>query len=97
MHKSARPGGGLFFAHFGLQFQGGRAETPTGEVHMVVMQLPDGTTGEYRLRSTPRGLRLERSCASYDLLTLICEAGWVIREVKTDIARTRLRLDPNVG
>ena len=57
---------------------------------MLVMQLPDGTLGEYRLRSTPRGLRLERSCASYDLLTLICEAGWIIREVKTDIARTRL-------
>ena len=57
---------------------------------MLVMQLPDGTTGEYRLRSTPRGLRLDRSCASYDLLTLVCEAGWIIREVKTDIARTRL-------
>ena len=57
---------------------------------MLVMQLPDGTTGEYRLRSTARGLRLVRSCASYDLLTLVCEAGWIIREVKTDIARTRL-------
>ena len=57
---------------------------------MLVMQVPDGTTCEYRLRAAKRGLRLERSCASYDLLTLVRDAGWVIRDVKTTIAHRRL-------
>ena len=57
---------------------------------MVVMQLPDGSTCEYQLRATKWGLRLVRSCVSYDLLTLVREAGWTIRDVKTDIARRRL-------
>ena len=57
---------------------------------MVVMQLPDGSTCEYGLRATKWGLRLVRSCVSYDLLTLVRDAGWTIRDVKTDIARRRL-------
>jgi len=57
---------------------------------MIVMELPDGTTCEYRLRATKRGLRLERSCASYDLLTMVRDAGWAIREVKTEMAHSRL-------
>jgi hypothetical protein len=57
---------------------------------VVVMQLPDGSTCEYRLRATKWGLRLVRSCASYDLLTLVRDAGWTIREVKTEIARRHL-------
>jgi hypothetical protein len=59
-------------------------------MQVVVMQLPDGSTCEYRLRTTKWGLRLVRSCASYDLVTLVRDAGWTIREVKTDIARRRL-------
>jgi hypothetical protein len=63
------------------------------------MQLPDGSTCEYRLQATKWGLRLVRSCASYDLLTLVRDAGWTIREVKTDIARRRLAqvLGTNAG
>jgi hypothetical protein len=57
---------------------------------MLVMRLPDGTTCDYRLRSTKVGLRLERSYASYDLVTMVRNAGWTIQEVKTDIARRRL-------
>ena len=57
---------------------------------MLVMRLPDGTRCEYRLRSTKGGLRLAGSCASYDLLAMVRDAGWTIQEVKTDIARKRL-------
>jgi hypothetical protein len=58
---------------------------------MLVMRLPDGTKCEYRLQSTNRGLRLVTSCASYDVVTMVRDAGWTIDEVKTDIARKRLR------
>jgi hypothetical protein len=57
---------------------------------MLLMELPDGTTCEYRLRAAKHGLRLERSYASYDLLTMVRDAGWVIRDVKTKIAHRRL-------
>jgi hypothetical protein len=42
---------------------------------MVVRQIPDGATCEYSLRPSKSGLRLERSCASYDLITMIRDAG----------------------
>ena len=57
---------------------------------MVVMRLPDGTTCECLLRNTKYGLRLVRPCASYDLLTLVREAGWRIQAVKTSLDRKRL-------
>ena len=59
---------------------------------MVVMRLPDGTTCEYRLQQTNNGLRLVRSCASYDLLTLVRDAGWRIETVKPHLARQYLAL-----
>jgi hypothetical protein len=58
---------------------------------MLVMQLPDGTKCEYRLRSVDRSLRLLGACASYDLVTMVRDSGWIIHEVKSDIARKRLR------
>jgi hypothetical protein len=57
---------------------------------MLLMQLPDGTTCECQLRSTKWGLRLVRRCASFDLLAMVRDGGWVIREVKTDAARRHL-------
>ena len=57
---------------------------------MVVMRLPDGTTCEYLLRKSKDGLRLVRPCASYDLLTLVRDAGWSIQEVKTNLERKLL-------
>ena len=50
----------------------------------LVMRFPDGTTGEYRLRSTRFGLRLVRRRASYDLLTMWRDAGWRIQDMKTE-------------
>jgi hypothetical protein len=50
---------------------------------MVLVLLPDGTTCECRLQQTEHGLRLVRACASYDLHTMLQEAGWRILEVKT--------------
>jgi hypothetical protein len=58
---------------------------------MVVMHIPNGPTAEYRLVGSKSGLRLVRSCASYDLLTMVRDAGWRIVEVKTDLAWRRLR------
>jgi hypothetical protein len=57
---------------------------------MVVMQTPDGSTCEYRLRPSKSGLRLARSCVSYDLISFVRDAGWRIKHVKTAIARKRL-------
>jgi len=59
---------------------------------MVVMRLPDGTTCEYRLLQTKSGLRLLRPCASYDLLTLVRDAGWRIETAKTHLERKYLAL-----
>jgi hypothetical protein len=40
---------------------------------MVVMHIPNGPTAEYRLVGSKSGLRLVR--ASYDLLTMVRDAG----------------------
>jgi hypothetical protein len=58
---------------------------------MVIMQTPDGTTGEYHLRPTESGLRLEGRCASYDLRTMVMKEGWRIQAVKTARGRKRLK------
>ena len=58
---------------------------------MVVIELPDGTTCEYGLRPSERGLRLVQSCTSYDLLVMLREAGWRIQAVKGETDRLRLR------
>ena len=52
---------------------------------MVAIHIPDGSTAEYRLRASRSGLRLVRSCVSYDLITMVRDAGWRIVEVKTDL------------
>jgi len=44
---------------------------------MVIIRTPDGATGEYRLRQTANGFRLDLRCTSYDLMTML-EAGWQI-------------------
>jgi hypothetical protein len=44
---------------------------------MVVMQPPGGSAREYQLQQSMHGLRLVAGClASYDLLTMVTEAGW---------------------
>ena len=58
---------------------------------MVIMQLPNGTTCECALRLTKYGLRLVRLYASYDLLVAVNEMGWRIKDVKTELARKRLK------
>jgi hypothetical protein len=50
----------------------------------LVMQLPDGTTREYRLRATRFGLRLVGRGASYDLLTMWRDGGWRIQDLRTE-------------
>src|SRR5262245_37387720 len=50
---------------------------------MVVIRTPNGATAEYRLCRAPEGLRLVQPCASYDLTTMIVDAGWRIVEIKT--------------
>jgi hypothetical protein len=57
---------------------------------MVIIQMPNGTTGEYRLRVTKNGLRLEGRCASYHLMTMLSESDWRIRGAKTARARKQL-------
>jgi hypothetical protein len=51
---------------------------------MVVIRTPDGATVEYRLRRTANGLRLELRCASYDLATMVLEAG-LYQRIVTDL------------
>jgi len=58
---------------------------------MLVMQMPDGSRREYRLRLTKYGLRIVASYASYDLRTMLDEAGWRIADVTTVAARVKLR------
>jgi hypothetical protein len=57
---------------------------------MVIIQTSNGMTGEYRLQPSDRGLRLGR-CVSFDLRTMVMDAGWCIQAVKTARARKRLR------
>jgi hypothetical protein len=57
---------------------------------MVVMQMPDGTTHKYDLRASDSGLRLVRTCASYDLLAMLREAGWRIQAVTCEADRVQL-------
>ena len=57
---------------------------------MVVMQLPNGTTGEYLLDDTDHRLRLVSRCVSYDLLAVLHDAGWRIWDITTDLERERL-------
>jgi hypothetical protein len=47
------------------------------------IQTPHGMTGEYRLRPSKSGLRLEARCASLDLRMMVVEEGWRIQAVKT--------------
>jgi hypothetical protein len=61
-----------------------------GGRHMVVIRTPDGATVEYRLRRTGRCLRAELQCTSYDLATMIQDAGWQIVGVRTFVARRLL-------
>jgi hypothetical protein len=49
------------------------------------IQTPHGMTGEYRLRPSKSGLRLEAGCASLDLRTMVVE------EAKRHAMRKRLR------
>ena len=58
--------------------------------YMVVIRTPDGATAEYRLRRTQTGLRLELRCASYDLVTMVLEAGWQIVGTRTHVAERLL-------
>ena len=60
---------------------------------MVVMQLPDGTTAEYLLDDTDHELRLVSASrgVSYDLITVLTEAGWRIRDITTGLECERLR------
>jgi hypothetical protein len=57
---------------------------------MVVMQLPDGTTGQFTLDDTDNGLRLVRRYVSFDLMTALNELGWRIRDITTDRERERV-------
>ena len=57
---------------------------------MVVIRTPNGETVEYRLRHDARGLRLELSAGSYDLLAMLDE-GWQIVGTKTYAAERLLR------
>jgi hypothetical protein len=60
---------------------------------MVVMQLPDGSTAEFLLDDTDHELRVVSGsrCVSYDLVTVLTEAGWRIRDITTDLECERLR------
>jgi hypothetical protein len=58
---------------------------------MVIIQTPNGMVGEYRLRPSETGLRLEGRCASFDLRTMLVEEGWRIQAIKTARARKRLK------
>jgi hypothetical protein len=53
---------------------------------MVVMELPDGSTGEYALDDSDRALRLVSHYASFDLMTAL-SGGWRIRDVTTERER----------
>jgi hypothetical protein len=55
---------------------------------MVLMRMPDGTTCEYWLQPSKWGLRLTRSCVSYDLATMLRNAGWRIQEIAGECAET---------
>ena len=57
---------------------------------MVVMQMPDGTTHKYDLRASESGLRLVRTCASYDLRAMLRDAGWRIQAVTCEADRVQL-------
>jgi hypothetical protein len=57
---------------------------------MVIIRTPDGATVEYRLRRAERRLRAELRCTSYDLATMVQDAGWQIVGVRTFIARRLL-------
>jgi len=57
---------------------------------MVVMQLPDGSTGEYTLDDSDHALRLVSRYASFDLITALNESGWRILDVTTDRERERM-------
>ena len=57
---------------------------------MVIIRTPDGATGEYRLRQTANGFRLDLRCTSYDLMTML-EAGWQIVGTRTYAAERLLR------
>jgi hypothetical protein len=57
---------------------------------MVVMQLPNGTLGQFLLEEdTHHGLRLVARCASYNLLTAVNELGWRILDITTILERRR--------
>ena len=57
---------------------------------MVIIRTPNGATGEYRLRQTANGFRLDLRCTSYDLMTML-EAGWQIVGTRTYAAERLLR------
>jgi len=60
---------------------------------MVVMQLPDGSTAEFLLDDTDHELRLVSASryVSYDLVTVLTEADWRIRDITTELECERLR------
>ena len=64
---------------------------------MVVMQLPDGSTGEYALDDSDRVLRLVSRYASFDLMTALNELGWRILDVTTDRERERITVPASVS
>ena len=57
---------------------------------MVIIRTPDGATGEYRLRPTADGFRLDLRCTSYDLTSML-EAGCQIVGTRTYAAERLLR------
>jgi hypothetical protein len=57
---------------------------------MILIQTPDGGIHEYHLGPTPQGLRLFRACASYELGTMLRDAGWTIIGVRTETAKRLL-------
>ena len=57
---------------------------------MVVIETSPGSTQEYQLHSEPQGLRLVGRYASYDLATMMRDAGWQIVGVRSEAAERLL-------
>jgi len=60
---------------------------------MVIMQLPDGSSAEFLLDDDDDELRLVSPSryVSYDLVTVLTEANWRVRDITTRQECERLR------